>query len=143
MHSGQPLFNGHNEPEQICKIVEVLGMLPRHMIENMGRNCKVRSLFVKNEKTGEYDLIYRGRQIVPLSRPLDTVIGVSTGGPGGRRANDPGHTEMHYNIFADLLRMTLKLDPAERCKPSAALQHRSALTEGSSFPLLSSVHFLP
>ena len=124
MHSGQPLFNGHNEPEQICKIVEVLGMLPKHMIEGAGKSCKVKSLFVKNEKTGEYDLIYRGRPIIPLSRPLDSVIGVATGGPGGRRINDPGHTEAHYSIFADLLRMTLRLDPAERCKPPAALQHR-------------------
>lgn len=132
MHSGQPLFNGHNEPEQICKIVETLGMLPKHMIEGAGKSCKVKSLFVKNEKTGEYDLIYRGRAIIPLSRPLDTVIGVTTGGPGGRRINDPGHTEGHYSIFADLLRMTLRLDPAERCKPALALQHRFFAMPASS-----------
>ena len=129
MHSGQPLFNGHNEPEQICKIVEVLGMLPKHMIENAGKSCKVRSLFVKNEKTGEYDLQYRGRTIIPLSRPLDSVTGVMTGGLGGRRVNDPGHTEGHYTIFSDLLRMTLRLDPAERCKPAVALQHRRVAAE--------------
>lgn len=126
MHSGQPLFNGHNEPEQICKIVEVLGMLPKHMIENAGKSCKVRSLFVKNERTGEYELQYRGRTIVPLSRPLESVIGITTGGPGGRRINDPGHTESHYLVFADLLRMTLRLDPADRCKPAVALAHRWA-----------------
>ena len=129
MQSGQPLFNGHNEPEQVCNIVEVLGMLPKHMIENAGKSCKVRSLFVKNEKTGEYDLQYRGGTIIPLSRPLDSVTGVMTGGLGGRRVNDPGHTEGHYTIFSDLLRMTLRLDPAERCKPAVALQHRRVAAE--------------
>jgi dual specificity tyrosine-phosphorylation-regulated kinase 1 len=142
MHSGQPLFNGHNEPEQICKIVEVLGMLPKHMIENAGKSCKVKSLFVKNEKTGEYDLQYRGRTIIPSSRPLDSVIGVTTGGPGGRRVNDASHTESHYLIFADLLRLTLRLDPADRCKPAVALQHRwdkiSTQTSKTKNPQISS-----
>ena len=60
---------------------------------------------MKNEKTGEYDLQYRGGTIIPLSRPLDSVTGVMTGGLGGRRVNDPGHTEGHYTMFSDLLRI--------------------------------------
>ena len=33
MHTGEPLFAGTNEEDQMMKIVEVLGMPPRHMIE--------------------------------------------------------------------------------------------------------------
>ena len=33
MHTGEPLFAGTNEEDQMMKIVEVIGMPPRHMIE--------------------------------------------------------------------------------------------------------------
>jgi dual specificity tyrosine-phosphorylation-regulated kinase 1 len=33
MHTGEPLFNGHNEFDQMNKIVEVLGMPPPQMLE--------------------------------------------------------------------------------------------------------------
>ena len=33
MHTGEPLFAGQNEVDQMMKIVEVLGMPPRHMLD--------------------------------------------------------------------------------------------------------------
>ena len=32
MHTGEPLFAGNNEEDQMMKIVEVLGMPPSHML---------------------------------------------------------------------------------------------------------------
>lgn len=34
MHTGEPLFGGSNQADQICRIIDVLGMLPLHMILN-------------------------------------------------------------------------------------------------------------
>lgn len=36
----------------------------------------------------------------PASRPLNGVLGVSTGGPGGRRAGEAGHSVAHYRVVS-------------------------------------------
>ena len=40
----------------------------------------------------------------PGSRKLRDIIGVESGGPGGRRLNEPGHTVSDYLKFADLIK---------------------------------------
>lgn len=44
MHTGEPLFSGANESDQMNKIVEVLGMPPRHLLD---QGSKVRKFFDK------------------------------------------------------------------------------------------------
>ena len=34
MHTGEPLFGGSDQSDQMCRIVDILGMPPLHMIEN-------------------------------------------------------------------------------------------------------------
>jgi dual specificity tyrosine-phosphorylation-regulated kinase 1 len=41
---------------------------------------------------------------------LSEIIGVSTGGPGGRRAGETGHTYHHYNCFLDLVAKMLHFE---------------------------------
>lgn len=43
MHTGEPLFAGSNQPDQICKIVDVLGLPPVSMLN--ASESSVRSLF--------------------------------------------------------------------------------------------------
>lgn len=33
MHTGEPLFAGVNEEDQVMKIVEVIGIPPKHMLD--------------------------------------------------------------------------------------------------------------
>ena len=40
MHTGEPLFSGKDEFDQVCKIVEVLGIPPAHMLVNASRTEK-------------------------------------------------------------------------------------------------------
>ena len=40
MHTGEPLFSGKDEFDQVCKIVEVLGIPPAHMLDNASRTEK-------------------------------------------------------------------------------------------------------
>ena len=35
MHTGEPLFSGANEVDQMNKIVEVLGMPPKHVLDQV------------------------------------------------------------------------------------------------------------
>lgn len=51
------------------------------------------------------------------------MLGCDSGGPGGRRAGDQGHTYQDYVKFRDLILQMLEYDPKLRVKPHIALQH--------------------
>jgi len=59
----------------------------------------------------------------PMSRRLHDVLGCESGGPGGRRAGEPGHSSHDYAKFADLVQRMLDYDAATRVTPYYALQH--------------------
>lgn len=48
---------------------------------------------------------------------------MDTGGPGGIRLGDAGHSTADYNKFKDLILRMLNYDPKARIKPYDALQH--------------------
>lgn len=72
----------------------------------------------------------------PGSRSLDDILGVETGGPGGIRQGEVGHTPPDYRKFKDLILRMLDYDPETRIKPFDALQHsffrRDVSSAGSS-----------
>ena len=45
MHTGEPLFSGANEVDQMNKIVEVLGMPPKHVLDQVRRYTKSTLIF--------------------------------------------------------------------------------------------------
>jgi len=51
------------------------------------------------------------------------VLGVETGGPGGRRLNEPGHQVADYLRFKDIVSRMLDYDPKSRVTPYCSLQH--------------------
>lgn len=51
MHTGEPLFSGANEADQMNKIVEVLGMPPKHLLDQAN---KARKFFDKLPGEGRY-----------------------------------------------------------------------------------------
>ena len=59
----------------------------------------------------------------PSTRKLAAILGVESGGPGGRRVGEPGHSVTDYLRFKDLIEHMLIYDPRERLKPAQALQH--------------------
>ncbi|XP_064595672.1 dual specificity tyrosine-phosphorylation-regulated kinase 1A-like isoform X2 [Liolophura sinensis] len=122
MHTGEPLFAGSNEFDQMMKVVEVLGMPPKHILDQA---TKARRYFdqlpdgtyvCKKPKDGKK---YKS----PGSRKLHDVIGAENGGPGGRRAGETGHTVADYLKFKDLILRMLDFDPKTRITPYYALQH--------------------
>ncbi|KMZ10419.1 serine/threonine-protein kinase minibrain isoform X6 [Drosophila simulans] len=123
MHTGEPLFSGCNEVDQMNKIVEVLGMPPKYLLDQAH---KTRKFFDKIVADGSYVLKknQNGRKYKPPgSRKLHDILGVETGGPGGRRLDEPGHSVSDYLKFKDLILRMLDFDPKTRVTPYYALQH--------------------
>jgi len=58
-----------------------------------------------------------------VPRTLADIIGVHTGGPHGRRRDEPGHTTDKYQEFLDFIERLLQYDPAVRLSASDALRH--------------------
>ncbi|XP_032296184.1 serine/threonine-protein kinase minibrain isoform X3 [Drosophila virilis] len=123
MHTGEPLFSGCNEFDQMNKIVEVLGMPPKYLLDQAH---KTRKFFDKIVTDGSYVLkkTLNGRKYKPPgSRKLHDILGVETGGPAGRRMDEPGHSVSDYLKFKDLILRMLDFDPKTRVTPYYALQH--------------------
>ncbi|XP_034490089.1 serine/threonine-protein kinase minibrain isoform X3 [Drosophila innubila] len=123
MHTGEPLFSGCNEFDQMNKIVEVLGMPPKYLLDQAH---KTRKFFDKIVTDGSYVLkkTLNGRKYKPPgSRKLHDILGVETGGPAGRRLDEPGHSVADYLKFKDLILRMLDFDPKTRVTPYYALQH--------------------
>ncbi|VEN63218.1 unnamed protein product, partial [Callosobruchus maculatus] len=127
MHTGEPLFSGANEIDQMNKIVEVLGMPPRHLLDQAS---KTRKFFEKmpGERSSDYRYVLRkakdGKKYkLPAMRRLHDILGVETGGPGGRRSGEAGHSMSDYLKFKDLILRMLDYDPKTRITPYYALQH--------------------
>ncbi|KRZ70813.1 Serine/threonine-protein kinase minibrain, partial [Trichinella papuae] len=134
MHTGEPLFSGTNEFDQVMKIVEVLGLPPKEILDAAPRTAKY---FEKNPD-GSYrcKTARDGRRYeVPGERKLSTILGVYQNGPGGRRVGEPGHNEADYLKFQDLVLRMLDYDSKTRITPYYALQHaffKKTIDEGTN-----------
>eukprot|EP00741_Cyanophora_paradoxa_P019156 tig00021123_g18496.t1 len=120
MHTGEPLFSGQDEFDQMCKIVEVLGMPPDEMI---AQSAKAKKFFVQVGRQWKLKRASGKPEVVPGTRPLGAIIGVETHGPGGRRRGEPGHTVVDYLKFKDVVERLLDFSPRTRISPYMALQH--------------------
>lgn len=52
MYTGDPLFSGANETDQVCKIVELLGIPPKQMLDKATKQWK----FFDKHSDGSYTL---------------------------------------------------------------------------------------
>ncbi|CAI4233205.1 unnamed protein product [Auanema sp. JU1783] len=124
MHTGEPLFAGASEVDQMMKIVEVLGIPPKHLLD---RGTKTHKYFDMMEDGLYYCKKirdeYKNNYKPPGYRKLQDILGVSSGGPGGRRAGESGHSFEDYMKFKDLIKRMLHFDPASRISPYYAVRH--------------------
>ena len=126
MHTGQPLFNGKNEAEQMWKISDVLGLPPDHMIRNAGHKSKVKNLFKSDN--GSYVLNANGKTLKGKTRNFGEII---------RRPTAPPYTmeqQCMYSMFEDFIIKMLAYDPAQRVTPAEALKHPFVANQGPLQP---------
>ncbi|CAM6031308.1 unnamed protein product, partial [Sphagnum compactum] len=117
MHIGQPLFSGSDQEDQVCRIIDVLGMPDAQFLEDAPE---------KNELTDHsavYVLKRPARKDMPKPRSLVEILGVYMGGPPGRQRGDEHHSEERYLEFLDFIQSMLVFDPKGRISAEAALRH--------------------
>lgn len=119
--TGDPLFAGEDETDQLARMVELLGMPPLHMIEN---SAKARKMFVMRPGPRPYYELRRPRH--PTSgeppRTLDSILGV----PAVVERSAPRQVQQEgiaRIIFRDLVARMLAYDPRQRITPVEALHH--------------------
>lgn len=105
VHTGTPLFPGCDELDQLRKIGKVLGPPPAQMMPHK----KQRDLF---SKLADEESV-----------SVDDILGVSSGGPGGRYVGIAEHGSDDYRMLKDLVSGMLEYDPAKRITPVRALDH--------------------
>eukprot|EP01062_Namystynia_karyoxenos_P044396 TRINITY_DN326_c0_g1_i1.p1 TRINITY_DN326_c0_g1~~TRINITY_DN326_c0_g1_i1.p1 ORF type:complete len:488 (+),score=138.58 TRINITY_DN326_c0_g1_i1:158-1621(+) len=120
LHTGLPIFDGKDEPDQLLKMHQVIGPLPASAIEPASQ--KKRGMYL-TESGGQMVLNSIAEGATPTPRPLSDILGVNKGGPSGRRAGQPGHGPEEYRSFCDLIEKILTYEPEKRITPTAALQH--------------------
>lgn len=141
LHTGEPLFNGRDELDQVNKIVETLGMPPASLLD---KGYKTGKFFVKfpNENGSHYYVARRHKKcrvqyLPPGTRKLYHILGVDSGGPHGRRRGEEGHSTADYLQFLNLVLQMLEYNPARRIKPEQALRHAFFQSTASSSSLSS------
>lgn len=133
LHTGEALFNGSNEFDQINKIIETLGMPPASLLD---RGYKTSKFFAKLQNPSNNSTYYVLRKqstlggkkklvqyLPPGTRKLYHILGVDSGGPHGRRKGEDGHSTGDYLQFLNLILQMLDYNPARRIKPAQALCH--------------------
>eukprot|EP00981_Chlorochromonas_danica_P010597 scaffold3290_cov165-Ochromonas_danica.AAC.40 len=142
LHVGEPLFAGSNQVEQLCRIVDILGLPPLEMIKSSPE--KTRNLFFEKTTIGMEStlssvcdlnnvimdddsrtcyVLKRPNKNLPAPRKLQDVLGVYSGGPGGRRLNEAGHEPSRYEQFLDFISQMLVYDPQKRAGPTELMRH--------------------
>ena len=133
----------HPQADQMCRIVDVLGMPPLSMLE--ASPAVTRATFFERVDAASgaapspecdpahrvnvdaegavYYLLRRTQREAPRQQSLADIIGAYIGGPFGRRKDHDGHTEDKYVEFLEFIRSMLIFDPAERASAVQALQH--------------------
>lgn len=151
MHTGEPLFSGSDQFDQMQKIVKILGMVPANMLDQS--TDTVRGQFFERKKGvwclrqtrvspteggggGGGKSSDKGNEkqqqpphelIVPSSDPISSLTEVITSGSQQKRkypSTEPHNSVRNYELFIDLVYKMLTYNPEERIKPLDALEHQ-------------------
>ena len=98
--------------------------MPSDEILEMASPTKLNKFFVRDSTTGRWKPRPTSRRYQqPGTRTLESVIGVNTGGPNGRRKGETGHSVTDYKVFYDFVKRMLCYDPQARMGPIQAAKH--------------------
>jgi len=106
MHTGEPLFSGTDQYDQLVKMIQLKGMPSDDLLDSMKGSSKVTKFFkeVTPDKVDEIGCKWQlrkgenrdGTVLIRRSRSLESVLGAHSGGPGGRRKDQDNHTPADY-----------------------------------------------
>lgn len=107
--NGYPIFPGESESEQLCCLMEFLGVPPRALVE---RGSRKKNFFDANGMP-KLPPNSRGRIRRPATKELGTFLRVSSA-----NINDPEGA-----AFVDFVSKCFTWDPSQRWTPLQAMQH--------------------
>lgn len=116
LHTGIPIFDGRNEMDQLHKIVRVLGIPPKWMIENMPIS-KRRDYFIFDTSIGNYKL----KNVTEMKNI--SLLDVLTRKDSSTSKFVQNETEKEFLLFVDVIKSMLIYEPQKRVKPNEALNH--------------------
>jgi len=139
MHTGEPLFCGTDEREQIIRFVAICGMPPDSVLLSSSKfheyfkkrigNDLQNSLQNKVYGKSQYKLKDRGdspseMEVSVHQKSLHHILGLEDGSPPySTRMKEPGHSREMYGQFIDLINTMLTYKQDARISPESALQH--------------------
>lgn len=65
--------------------------------------CDLKFIVYEEDRSACY-VLKRPNKDMPAQRKLADILGVYSGGPGGRRANEPNHDPARYEEFLDFIK---------------------------------------
>jgi dual specificity tyrosine-phosphorylation-regulated kinase 1 len=154
MHTGEPLFSGSDQFDQMQKIVKLLGMVPTPMLERSSDAVKLQ--FFEPVKTVSGQSEWRLRQtkqstsssgkadtsvptepeaiIVPSSDPIASLKAVIVAGNRQKKKfpmSETYNSARNYELFVDLVYRMLAYRPEDRIKPEEAINHPFIASENT------------
>lgn len=125
MHTGEPLFSGTDQFDQMQKIVQILGMVPDSMLARA--DDQHRNQFFQKTEDDDWTIKQSGETtITPSKNPtasLKEVVEQETSKKKKYDSDDANHTARQYDLFVDLIYKMLAYEPRERITPEVALRH--------------------
>lgn len=148
MHTGEPLFSGSDQFDQMQKIVKLLGMVPDSMLEKSSDQSK--AIFFERGRSSSGREAWQLRntrnpaasgndkskttapetapseKIIPSSDPIASLTEVITSGSNQRTRypqSEAHNSARNYALFIDLVYQMLSYEPSQRITPEEALKH--------------------
>jgi len=141
MHTGEPLFSGSDQVDQMQKIVKILGMVPTSMVEKADDQHRLQFFERITNRSGRE--VWTVKQVASSSRaggsttpedavvtpsmnPIATLTEVIRGDVTRKKkypVSETGNSAANYELFVDLIHSMLAYDPLKRIKPEDALKH--------------------
>jgi len=116
MLTGEPLFSGSDQFDQMQKIVKILGMLPEPMLD-MSIDTTCSQFFERDPHTQRWVLKSKegSERVAPSTDPILSL--------GETIGTDSKSTPHDNSMFHDLIHRMLAYRPEDRITPDAAMQH--------------------
>lgn len=153
MHTGEPLFSGSDQFDQMQKIVKLLGMVPSSMIDRATDQVRLQFFEKDISPSGEEEWKIRQTKppptgksssttstptettsmadepedpVVPSTDRIASLSEVITAGVRQKKKFPPSeayNSQKNYEMFIDLVSKMLAYQPGDRIKPMDALVH--------------------
>lgn len=149
MHTGEPLFSGSDQFDQMQKIVKTLGMIPCEMLDRANDQNRQQFFDLENSPPGKSTWKLRQTKrsatkeststpvqqkgedqpknlILPSGDPVASLSEIVQSGPRQKKKFPPVETlnsPQNYALFVDLVHKMLAYEPSDRITPHEALNH--------------------